>query len=76
MRLRLPLLVLLVAVAVLLTQWAPGPGGPGPGPGTEGLPPEAEESLRLIERGGRFPHHQDGTVFENRERLLPVRARG
>ena len=76
MHLRLPLLVLLVAVAALLTQWAPGPVGPGAGPGPDGLPPEAVETLRLIERGGPFPHRQDGTVFQNRERLLPDRARG
>lgn len=76
MRLRLPLLVLLVAVAVLLTQWAPGPSGPGVGPGPGGLPPEAIETLRLIERGGPFPHRQDGTVFQNRERRLPDRALG
>ncbi len=76
MRLRLPLLVLLVAVAVLLTQWAPGPSGPSVGPGPGGLPPEAIETLRLIERGGPFPHRQDGTVFQNRERRLPDRALG
>ena len=76
MRLRLPLLLLLAAVAVLLTQWAPGPGDPGAGPGPGSLPPEAIETLRLIERSGPFPHRQDGTVFQNRERLLPDRARG
>lgn len=76
MRLRLPLLLLIAAVAVLLTQWAPGPGGPSAGPGANGLPPEAIETLRLIQRGGPFPHRQDGAVFQNRERLLPDRARG
>jgi ribonuclease T1 len=76
MRLRLPLLLLIVAVAVLLTQWAPGPGGPGEAPSAGSLPPEAIETLRLIEQGGPFPHRQDGTVFQNRERLLPARARG
>jgi len=74
MRLKLPLLVLLIAVAVLLTQWAPAPVGPGAGP--DGLPPEAVETLRIIERGGPFPHRQDGGVFQNRERLLPDRPRG
>jgi guanyl-specific ribonuclease Sa len=40
------------------------------------LPPEAHATLRLIERGGPFPHRQDGGVFGNRERLLPSRPRG
>jgi ribonuclease T1 len=74
MRLRLPLLVLLVAVALLMSQWAPAPRSIGPAPG--GLPPEAVQTLRLIERGGPFPHRQDGTVFQNRERLLPQRPQG
>jgi ribonuclease T1 len=82
MRNRLGLVILLLAVAALLSQWAPGPGGTGaPGPAgsgaqSAGLPPEAMETLRLIERGGPFPHRQDGTVFQNRERLLPDRPRG
>jgi len=74
MRNRLGLIILLLAVAALLSQWAPGPGGPGAP--AAGLPPEAVETLRLIERGGPFPHRQDGTVFQNRERLLPDRPRG
>jgi len=40
------------------------------------LPPEAHETLRLIARGGPFPHRQDGGVFGNREGLLPRRPRG
>lgn len=72
MRKQLPLLVLLFAVAVLLTQWAPGPAQDPAGD----LPPEAHDTLRLIERGGPFPHRQDGTVFQNREGLLPDRPRG
>jgi ribonuclease T1 len=39
------------------------------------LPPEARETLRLIERGGPFPYAKDGTVFGNRERRLPPRPR-
>ncbi|GAB3436141.1 guanyl-specific ribonuclease [Actinophytocola sediminis] len=35
------------------------------------LPDEAGGTWRLIERGGPFPHEEDGTVFGNRERLLP-----
>ena len=40
------------------------------------LPPEARETRRLIGTGGPFPYEKDGTVFGNRERLLPVEARG
>lgn len=40
------------------------------------LPHEAQETLRLIERGGPYPHERDGAVFGNFERLLPARERG
>lgn len=41
------------------------------------LPPEAEETWQLVERGGPFPHpEQDGTVFGNREGLLPEEPPG
>jgi len=41
-----------------------------------GLPPEARETLALIRLGGPYPYRQDGTVFGNRERLLPPKERG
>jgi ribonuclease T1 len=41
-----------------------------------GLPPEARATLALIRAGGPFPYRQDGTVFGNRERLLPPNAHG
>lgn len=40
------------------------------------LPPEALDTLALIERGGPFPFRQDGTTFQNRERLLPLKPAG
>lgn len=40
------------------------------------LPPEAQHTERLIRSGGPFPHTKDGTVFGNRERLLPGHPRG
>ena len=40
------------------------------------LPPEAQETARLIRSGGPFPYAKDGTVFGNRERLLPAKRRG
>jgi ribonuclease T1 len=40
------------------------------------LPPEAQQTHRLILTGGPFPYGKDGTVFGNRERVLPRRERG
>ncbi|GIV70322.1 ribonuclease domain-containing protein [Caldilinea sp.] len=40
------------------------------------LPPEALDTLALIERGGPFPFRQDGTIFQNRERRLPLKPAG
>ena len=40
------------------------------------LPPEARTTHRLILAGGPFPYRKDGTVFGNRERLLPRAQRG
>lgn len=41
-----------------------------------GVPPEAVATLELIQRGGPFPYRKDGTVFQNRERLLAEKPRG
>ncbi len=40
------------------------------------LPVEARRTEQLIRSGGPFPHAKDGTVFGNRERLLPRERRG
>ena len=40
------------------------------------LPPEAQATEHLIRAGGPFPYAKDGSVFGNRERLLPRKARG
>lgn len=40
------------------------------------LPAEAQTTFQLILAGGPFPYQKDGTVFGNRERLLPPRERG
>lgn len=37
---------------------------------------EIAKTLALIHQGGPFPHSQDGTVFQNRERQLPAQPRG
>jgi ribonuclease T1 len=40
------------------------------------LPAEAQTTFQLILAGGPFPYQKDGSVFGNRERLLPLRERG
>ncbi|NBM15278.1 ribonuclease domain-containing protein [Streptomyces sp. GC420] len=40
------------------------------------LPSQAYDTLELIARGGPFPYSQDGSVFQNREGLLPAHSTG
>jgi len=40
------------------------------------LPSQARETYGLIRVGGPFPYGKDGTVFGNRERMLPTEKRG
>jgi ribonuclease T1 len=42
----------------------------------EQLPEQARQTEQLVRRGGPFPYAKDGTVFGNRERLLPRHKRG
>ena len=37
---------------------------------------EIRKTLSLIKQGGPFPHKQDATIFQNRERILPKQPRG
>lgn len=41
-----------------------------------GLPPQGQEVMEQIRQGGPFRYEKDGTVFGNRERLLPSQKRG
>lgn len=64
-------------LAVLLIGLAPASArGPEATMTVAQLPPEARTTLALIAAGGPYPHRQDGTVFFNRERLLPLQPRG
>lgn len=79
---------LLVAVLVAAALW--WLQGPGPAPeraaqaGSDGLavvalaelPPEAADTVELIDAGGPFPHDQDDGTFFNREGLLPDEPEG
>jgi len=84
-------IVLLAAVLALQWWEGRRPDVASPAPATTGdatapvaatdrwpafLPPEAIATLESVERGGPFPYDRDGTVFQNRERLLPERPRG
>ena len=40
------------------------------------LPSQASDTLDLIHSGGPFPYSQDGTVFQNREGILPSQSTG
>lgn len=40
------------------------------------LPPEARDTLALIEKGGPFAFDRDGIVFGNFEKRLPIKERG
>ncbi|WP_217245013.1 ribonuclease domain-containing protein [Streptomyces sp. AC602_WCS936] len=40
------------------------------------LPSQAHDTLDLIEQGGPYPFEQDGTVFQNREGILPSQSTG
>ena len=42
----------------------------------QALPEQARVTEKLIRSGGPFPYAKDGTVFGNRERLLPRKPRG
>lgn len=69
-RVLIPLLVILIGAATLWQQQG------GNRPLGAGLPPEALDTVELIQRGGPFPYRQDGTTFGNREGLLPAEGRG
>lgn len=65
--------LILLAVAGL-AWWLHGSGiGRTPG---DVLPREAAAVLEAIARGGPFEYRQDGSVFQNREGLLPRQPRG
>lgn len=67
---------LLVAAVALVTTLS-GCAGETPAPSSLAeLPPEAVETLHLIEQGGPFPYRKDGALFHNREGLLPERPHG
>ena len=68
---------------VALTTGAEARGWFGAGKTTEDssialaeLPAQGRQTYDAILKGGPFPHEKDGSVFGNRERILPAARRG
>ncbi len=54
----------------------PLPGSAVASVAVTGLPVQGREVMEQIRQGGPFRYEKDGTVFGNRERLLPGQKRG
>ncbi|MFZ4759707.1 MAG: ribonuclease domain-containing protein [Burkholderiaceae bacterium] len=65
-----------VVLALALPACARDERAPGTEIALRELPREARDTLALIKAGGPFPYRKDGTVFRNREGLLPAQSRG
>jgi ribonuclease T1 len=76
MILRLCLLLLPILAATPTAAREPRLDNGVPAIQAAALPGEARETLALIKRGGPFPYRNDGSVFGNYEKRLPVRPRG
>lgn len=74
----LPVLLLCAALAtgVGALQARTAGGGSEASIAVKQLPRQGQRTYRLIRQGGPFPYEKDGTIFGNRERLLPVMRRG
>ena len=84
-RTRRPLLALILLVALLVVGYAvraadhhrSGDPAPPTAVALSSLPPQAADTVRLIEQGGPFPYpSNDGVVFHNNEHLLPSEPDG
>lgn len=71
------LLGLVLSICTLWVQARPTtPAQTSPTMLVTDLPREGQETYQLIRKGGPFPYEKDGTVFGNRERILPRETRG
>ncbi|MDO9250193.1 ribonuclease domain-containing protein [Hydrogenophaga sp.] len=73
--------VLLAAISTFLVQARSPDSSSLPGSAVasvaySGLPVQGREVMSQIRQGGPFRYEKDGTVFGNRERLLPGQKRG
>ena len=73
-------LAAVVLAALVLAPWAQAKGSASGGDlavmSAAELPPQGQATYEKIRSGGPFPYEKDGTVFGNRERILPNEKRG
>lgn len=72
-----------VALALVGSVWVASPAAAfqaseasRPTVAVSDLPPQGQTVMKLIAAGGPFPYEKDGSVFGNRERVLPPQKRG
>jgi ribonuclease T1 len=80
LRTRRPLLALIAIIALLVIGYVVKEVD-GSHSGTKtvaasALPSQARQTIKEIKSGGPFPYSKDGTVFDNREHLLPTETSG
>jgi ribonuclease T1 len=80
LRTRRPLLALIAIIALLVIGYvvkeADGSGHDTKTVAASTLPTQARQTIKEIQSGGPFPYSEDGTVFQNREHLLPHESSG
>lgn len=67
---------ILMACTILVQARSPQEANSEPSLWVSDMPREGQRTYQLILQGGPFPYEKDGTIFGNRERLLPRQARG
>ena len=67
---------ILMACTILVQARSPQEVNSEPSLWVSEMPREGQRTYQLILQGGPFPYEKDGTIFGNRERLLPRQARG
>jgi ribonuclease T1 len=75
------LAAMMAAVLGTIAVQARAPNATSPGSNSAsvvvtGLPPQGQDVMHQIRQGGPFRYDKDGSVFGNRERLLPGEKRG
>lgn len=67
---------LMLASTSLVHGKSPAPGMVSDTIALTQLPAQGQDMMKKIEAGGPFKYDKDGTVFGNREQILPAKNRG